>query len=263
MEQLKTLRDKTGAGISDCNQALIEANGDLDKAVEILRKKGIAKAAKRGDRQANEGVVLAAAENGKGFILEANAETDFVVRSDRFQEFAREAFEALKKSEAADRDALLMVSAGNETMGDRLGTLSGVIGEKLDIKRAQTLTAPTVAAYTHLGGSIGVLVALDKPGMEEVAREVAMQIAAADPRYIAPTDIPAETLAKEQEIYTEQLKTEGKPEAIWDKIIAGKLDKFYQDACLLEQAYIKDDKVRIKSLLAGANIAGFVRYSLK
>jgi elongation factor Ts len=264
MEKIKELRDKTGAGMVDCKKALDEANGDLDKAVEILRKKGIAKAAKRTDREAAEGIVLVGvnSDNSEGYIVEINSETDFVARNEKFQELGKAILEAIKASKPADMDAMMSLSLASGSIKENLDNLSGVIGEKLDVKRFEVVTGATVSAYSHLGGKIGVLVALDKAGLSEIATDVAMQVAAANPRYLKPEEVSAEELQKEKDIYREQLIKEGKPEAMIDKISEGKVAKYYSEVCLIKQEFIKDDKKTVEQILSGANILKFVRYSL-
>lgn len=265
MEKIKQLRDKTGAGIGDCKKALDESGGDIEMAVEILRKKGIAKAAKRGDRQTCEGIVKMAVNenNSEAYIVEVNAETDFVVRNDQFQNFANKILEIVKTEKPADLEVLLNASMENGTVKENLDNLSGVIGEKLDIRGMDILkSSGTVAAYSHMGGRIGVLVALDKAGEADLARDVAMHIAAANPKYVIPEDVPAEEINKEKEIYTEQLKKEGKPENMIDKILEGKVNKYFEDVCLIKQEYIKDDKKKVEDVLGGVKVEKFIRYSL-
>ncbi len=264
MELIKQLREMTGAGMVDCQKALKEANNDLDKAVEILRKKGIAKAAKRTDRDTNEGVVKVAvnADATEGYALEVNSETDFVSRNEKFQAFAEAVMTIVKNEKPASLEALMGAQLDGHTVQENLDTLSGTIGEKLGIKRLEIVTGQTVAAYSHLGGKIGVLVALDASGKQELASDIAMQVAAANPKYLVPAEVNPEEMAKEKEIYKEQLLKEGKPEAMVDKIVEGKMSKYYSEVCLVEQEYIKDDKKKVKDILAGANILKFVRYSL-
>ena len=265
MENIKQLREKTGAGIVDCKKAIAEANNDIDKAVEILRKQGIAKAAKRTDREAREGVIKLAVndESNSGYIVEINAETDFVVRSSRFKEFADKIMNIIKSEAPESREELLGLPMDNGNAQEALDSLSGVIGEKLDIKRCSVLKGSgTVAAYSHMDGKIGVLVLLDKPGQAELAKDIAMQVAAANPKYITPDDVPSGEIEKEKEIYQEQLKKEGKPEKIIDKIIEGKIRKYFAEVCLVEQEYIKEDKKKVKEILGDIKVEQFIRYSL-
>lgn len=266
MENIKKLRDITGAGMVDCKKALSEAGDDLDKAMEILRKKGISKAAKRSDREAKQGVIkLAVSDNQKtGYLVELNAETDFVVRNEKFQAFGDQVLAVMKTSQPADREALLTLPLGGGTVSSELEVLSGTIGEKLDIKRCAVLTSQgTVAAYSHANGAIGVLVALDKPGQADLAREIAMQVAAANPDYLNPEDVPAEEIEKEKAIYREQLAKEGKPENMIENILQGKVNKYFEGVCLTKQEYIKDDKRKVEQVLGDVKIEKFIRFSLQ
>ncbi len=265
MENIKILRDKTGAGMVDCKKALDESGGDINKAIEILRKKGIAKAAKRSDREAGEGVVKVALSGDAktGYIVEINAETDFVVRSEKFMEFSEKTMKLIREKQPKDLTELMALNIDGVSVKDNLASLSGIIGEKLDIKKYEMLTsAGTVAVYSHLGGKIGVLVALGKEGQSDIAYDVAMQIAAANPKYINPEDVAATELEKEKEIYRAQLLKEGKPENMIDKIMQGKLAKFYEEVCLLKQEYIKDDGKKVEDILGGVKVEKFIRYSL-
>jgi elongation factor Ts len=264
MELIKQLREMTGAGMVDCQKALQEAGNDLEKAVEVLRKKGIAKAAKRTGRDTNEGVIkvgVSEAQN-EGYILEVNSETDFVARNEKFQTFADSVFAVIKSQKPASLGALLALPLAPGTVQENLDVLSGTIGEKLGLKRLAIVSGATVAAYSHLAGKIGVLVALDQADKADLALELAMQIAAANPKYISSAEVDPTELAKEKEIYKEQLIKEGKPAAMVDKIVVGKMSKYYSEVCLIEQEYIKDDKKKVKDILGGANVVKFVRYSL-
>ncbi|MEI6529105.1 MAG: translation elongation factor Ts [Candidatus Falkowbacteria bacterium] len=264
MELIKQLREMTGAGMVDCQKALKEADNNLEKAIEILRKKGIAKAAKRTDRDTNEGVVKVSvnAEKNEAYILELNSETDFVSRNDKFQGFADSVMEIIKKEKPANLETLLSLKLSTGSVQEDLDSLSGTIGEKLGVKRFEILSGASVAAYSHLGGKMGVLVALDTEGKSELAADVAMQVAAANPKYILPSEVDPTEMAKEREIYKEQLVKEGKPEAMVEKIVEGKAGKYYSEVCLAEQEYIKDDKKKVKDILGGAKVIKFVRFSL-
>lgn len=252
----------TGAGMVDCKKALDEAGGDLTKAVEILRKKGIAKAAKRGDRETNEGVVKIAVEGNEGFIFDLTSETDFVSRNEKFQNFADKAMALALASKPADLESFLSLPVEDGSLKESLDMLSGTIGEKMEIRRFGRITGQSLAAYSHLGGKLGVLIALDTPGKEDLAMELAMQIAAANPKYVDSSQVDPSELAKEKEIYREQLIKEGKPEAMVDKILEGKVNKYYGEVCLIEQEYIKDDKKKVKDLLGSAKVLGFFRFGL-
>jgi elongation factor Ts len=265
LEQIKILREKSGAGMVDCKKAMEEAGGDIEKAMEALRKKGIAKAAKRVDREAGEGIIKVAIsqDHKEGYIVEVNAETDFVVRSAQFQDFATKVLNIVSLKKPANLEELLSLDFDGSTVADALGNLSGIIGEKLAIKRCAVLgTNGTVASYSHMGGRIGVLVAVDQGGKEELAYEVAMQIAAANPICIGPQEVPDELLAKEKEIFREQLLREGKPENMIDKIMEGKVEKYYGEVCLIKQEYIKDDKKKVADILGGVKVEKFIKFSL-
>lgn len=266
MEQIKELRDRTGAGIVDCKNALAEANGDLEKAIEVLRKKGIAKAAKRGDRDTKAGVVIVSvADNAKeGFILEMNAETDFVVRNDKFKELGNQVLEAVKAAKPNTiEEVLALTLSDGSTIADAWQHLAGVIGEKMGLGRYGHLVSNgTVAGYAHPQGNIGVLVALDKEGQSDLARDIAMHVAAASPRYIKSDEVDPAEMEKEKEIYREQLAKEGKPAEMIEKILMGKMNKYYEEVCLVDQEYIKDDKKKVKDILNGATIEKFIRISL-
>lgn len=265
MEKIKQLRELTGAGMVDCKKALEEANGDIEKAVEILRKKGMAKAAKRGDRDTSEGVIMLSTnkDNTKGYLLQLNAETDFVSRNEKFQDLAKNILKVIEEKEPASLEELHSLPLENGTVKETVETLSGTIGEKMNIEGFEIVSsAGTVAAYSHMDGRIGVLIALDQKGKEQLAYDLAMQIAATNPKYLSPADVPAEETDKEKEIYREQLQKEGKPENIIDKILEGKINKYYEEVCLIKQEFIKEDKKKIEDILEGAKIETYKRYSL-
>lgn len=260
------LRELTGAGILECKKALEEAGNDIEKAKDILRKSGAAKAAKRAERETSQGVVKAETNKDKtrGYIIEFNSETDFVARSEKFQEFTDSVFGIFKKEESKSVDELLNLRINNITVKEKLNELTGVIGEKLGIGGAAVVEGKTVAAYSHMGGKIGVLVALDKEGEDELAYDLALQIAATNPKYIKPEDVPAEEIEKEKDIYREQLKNEGKPADIIEKILGGKINKYFAEICLIKQEFVKNEEIAVEKLLAdrGARVLKFIRFSL-
>lgn len=264
MEQIKKLREMTGAGMVDCKNALDSTGGDLEKAIEFLRKKGIAKAAKRSEREASEGIILVAVNDDKteGYVVEVNSETDFVARNEKFKDLVNSILEVVKIKKPANSEELLAMELNGSTVEEQISTLSGVIGEKLALGRVAVVSGQTVSAYSHLGGRIGVLVALDQAGKEELAGDIAMHIAASNPRYLNSSEVLAEELEKEKEIYREQLLKEGKPENMIENIMPGKIKKYYSEVCLVDQEYIKDDKKTITDILGGVNIIKFIRYSL-
>lgn len=265
MENIKLLRERTGAGIVDCKNALAEANGDLDTAVDILRKKGIAKAAKRGDREATEGLIKVAVKgDGKeGYIFEMNAETDFVVRNDQFQEMANKIMTAIEAQSPATLEEVLALQIDGGSVSETLEHMSGVIGEKIGLSRYEKLVSQgTIGSYTHPQGNIGVLIAIKESGAEDLTRDLAMHIAAANPRYVSSDQVDAAELEREKNIYRDQLAQEGKPAEMIEKIMQGKINKYYEEVCLIKQEYIKDDKKKVEDVLDGKTIEAFIRYSL-
>ncbi len=264
MELIKQLRERSGAGMMDCKKALDEAGDDLEKALEFLRKKGIAKAAKREGREAKEGCIQLSVNQGgtEAYIVEVNAETDFVARNEKFQNFARAVLDLIICSKPADMESLLALKLAHGTVKEDLDALSGTIGEKLAIKNFNIVTGASVAAYSHMGGKLGVLVALDTAGKQDLAMDMAMQIAAANPKYIDPSEVPQDQIDKEKEIEREVLAKENKPAAMLEKILEGKINKFFEAVCLVKQEYIKDDKKKVEQILGGIKVLKFVRYSL-
>jgi len=261
--QVKELREKTGAGMMDCKKALTEANGDFQKAIEILRKKGASVAAKRAERSANEGVVITKVSDdySKGIILEVNCETDFVANSNDFIQFADFVLNAIEVYNPKNLDELFSLTHEGKSLKDTLTDIIGKIGEKIEVSRfaVESSENGVLVGYIHHGSKLGVLVKADnvkEVGKEDLAlilKDVAMQIAAMKPDYIAPENVPAEVIEKEKEIYREVAKKEGKPENILEKIAEGKLKKYYEENTLVEQAYIKDNTKTIGDLIKEYN----------
>ena len=248
-KEVADLRNRTGAGMMDCKAALRDAGNDIEKAIDILRKKGMAQAAKRAGREAKEGLVAARINGKKAALVEANCETDFVARTDDFKGLVAMALEEVfTQGEHA---------VGSDKLNHRIAELSGKIGEKIVLKRAKVLQSEkgVLFSYIHSNDKLGVLVELvaSKPeftkhaSFEELGKNLAMQIAASNPICISRAEVLSATLEREKAIFREEVK--GKPENIVERIIQGKLDKFYQANCLLEQSYIRDDKMTIQSLL--------------
>ena len=265
LDTIKKLRQSSGAGMVECKKALEEAGGDIDKAMELLRKKGIAKAAKRGGHEASEGVIKLAVNDNKteGCMVEINTETDFVARNDKFQDFTDKILNLIKEHKPENLKGLMALRIDNTTVKETLENLSGTIGEKMDIKRFDILkTDGSVASYSHAGGRIGALVSLSKKDSGALAYDIAMQVAASNPKYINTEDVEEREINKEKEIYKEQLLKEGKPENIIDKIIIGKINKYFEEVCLLKQDFIKDDKKKVEEILGDAKVEKFIRYSL-
>jgi len=275
-QQVNELRQKTGAGMMDCKKALTEADGDFDKAIEILRKKGAAVAAKRADRDTNEGIVLSKLSDDmrKASIVEVNCETDFVAKSDDFIDFANLILDKAYSGVVSNTEATL----SNDDIKLKLDELVGKIGEKIVINRISNVEAPNgmIINYTHTGSKLGVLVLFDNldsdkfPDFNLLAKDVAMQVAAMKPVSTYRDEVEKGVIEKEIEIYKEIAKREGKPEQILDKIAQGKLNKYYQENCLSEQAYIKDPSKSVSDLVkefnakyaAEVKIRTFLRYQL-
>jgi elongation factor Ts len=273
--QVNDLRQRTGAGMMDCKRALEEANGDIQKAIEILRKKGASVAAKRAEKTANEGLVVTKVSDDKktAAILEINCETDFVAKSEDFVNLAKFVVDAVYKNKPANLQQLL----GNSAVQDKLNEVLGKVGEKIEISRFNILEANNgmLVDYIHMGSKLGVLIKFEdvKNGSDELyllGKDMAMQVAAMNPISIRREDVPNAIVDKEVEIYKELAKKEGKPEQMLEKIAMGRLNKFYQENVLLEQAFIKDNSKTVGDLLKefnkkhGANtkVARFDRFHL-
>jgi elongation factor Ts len=265
-ETVKTLRERTGAGMMECKRALIETGGDLDAAAEIMRKAGLAKADKKAGRIAAEGTIAAAlAGDGRSAsLVEVNCETDFVARQPEFQAFAADvARAALAASATSPGSIAALALAGGATVEDTRRGLVAKIGEKIDVRRAGVLSAPgRIGAYVH-GTRIGTLVGL-KGGDEALARDLAMHVAAANPQYVQPSDVPADVVAKEREILSAQAAAEGKPAAIVEKMVEGRLRKYLAEICLTGQPFVKDPDTTVGQLLgkAKAEVTGLLRFEV-
>jgi elongation factor Ts len=266
---VKDLREKTGVGMMEAKKALEEAGGDFEKAVDILRKKGLSAAAKKSARVASEGMIASSVSGaGKtGALIEVNSETDFVAKNEEFQKFAKGLAELVASVKPADVAALSSLEIGGENVEAKRNALVQKIGENIAIRRFVTFeTSGRIAVYLH-GNKIGVMVDYSG-GDEQLGKDLAMHIAAASPQFVGRETIPSDVLDRERAVYEAQAKESGKPAAVIGKIIEGKLEKFYTDTCLVDQVYIKDPdgKLRIKDVLkkAGPNVLvnRFVRYQL-
>lgn len=244
------LRARTGVPMMACKEALEETAGDQEKAIEILRKRGIAQAVKKADRTQNEGALFVAQTADKAALLSLKCETDFVARNEAFQALGQD-LAATLLNEGFD---------GAKAEADkRLPQAVQQLGENVTLGELQEESAPTIGSYVHSNRKIAVVVGLDKPGMAEAAKDVAMHAAAMNPAFVYPEDVPEEALAKEREIWTEQLKNEKKPEAIREKIMLGKEKKFREENALAKQAFVKDPNQTIEKYLKGARIESYVR----
>lgn len=249
------LRQQTGAGMMDCKKALVEAKGNFEEAVDYLRKKGAKVAANRQDRESNEGVVIAktSADSKKGVVVEVNCETDFVAKNEDFIAFAEAVANVALNESPADLDALKALSIDGTSIADLIVSQTGKIGEKIDVSSYEVVEAEKVVAYIHSNYRLGVLVGLsaDAEGADDAGKDVAMQIAAMNPAAIDKDGVDAALVERELEIAKEQIRAEGKPEAMIEKIAQGKLNKFYKDNTLLNQEFVKDPSKNISQFLDG------------
>lgn len=273
------LRAKTGAGMMDCKKALSEAGGDMEQAVDLLRKKGLSAAAKKSSRVAAEGMIVAASEGSRGTLVEVNSETDFVAKNEAFQSFAAGVAQVVLEQLPADVDALKQLDfpGSGRNVAEELTHQIATIGENMNIRRFTCLNASSgvVASYIHGGGKIGVLVQIDTdkpdaPQIADAARLLAMHVAAASPQYLSRDQVPADVLEREKEIMRAKALESGKPANIVDKIVEGQINKFYGDVCLLEQVYVVDTDLKVakvvenlaKEIGGQASLSAYVRYQL-
>ncbi len=264
-ETVKALRERTGAGMMECKKALVETGGDLDAAAEVMRKSGLAKADKKAGRIAAEGAIVAvSSSDGRSAVLvEVNCETDFVARQPDFHAFASGVAAAALVAGETTPEALAALSlAGGVTVDETRRHLVAKIGEKIDVRRAAILHADRIGAYVH-GTRIGTLVGI-KGGDEVLARDVAMHVAAANPQFVSPSGVPADVVAKEREILSAQAASEGKPAAIVEKMVEGRLRKYLAEICLTGQPFVKDPDTTVGKLLENskAEVSGFLRFEV-
>jgi elongation factor Ts len=269
---VKKLREMSGAGMMDCKKALTETDGNIDAAVDYLRKKGLSAASKKAGRIAAEGVVLAKAEGNVAVVLEVNAETDFVSKNEKFTGFVEALASLILREKPADVDALKALNFDAEhTVEQALSQLIAAIGENMSIRRFETVEVASgaTAAYIHGVGKIGVLVAIKgdaSDALNDFARGVAMHVAAVNPQFISRDDVSDEAVDRERAVLSERAAASGKPEAIIEKIVAGQLTKFYSEVCLLEQDFVMDTDVKVGKALsaiqADAEITSVVRFQL-
>ena len=267
---VKELRDMTGAGMLDCQKALKEVDGNMDKAVEFLREKGLAIAAKKAGRIASEGMVYAYLADDKkvGTLVEVNSETDFVAKNDEFKSFVANVAKIVAEQNPADVEALKALAYEDKTVGEALTALIAKIGENMSIRRFARV-AGNVCSYTHGEGRIGVLVETEGALNDEAysaARDVAMQVAAINPLYVSKEAVPAADVEKEKAIIVAQIKEDpknaGKPDAIIEKMVGGKINKFFEQNCLLQQEFVKDSEFKVEAYLAskGVKMTNFIRF---
>ena len=265
-KDVKELREKTGAGMLDCKKALENTEGNIEKACDWLREKGIAKAAKKESSIVAEGLCQIKVDGNNAVILEVNSETDFVAKNEEFVNFVNYLADQILANEVTTVEDVLAINDGGETINDKLVALVAKIGEKISFRRFEKLTKnadEVFGTYKHMGGKIGVVVTL-KGGNEEVARDVAMQAAAMNPVAIRRDGVPAESVERESHIIKEQVMAEGKPEEIAEKMVVGRLNKFYKEVCLEEQAFIKDSGLSVLDYVKnnGGEICSMTRFAV-
>ncbi|MBR1647454.1 MAG: elongation factor Ts [Selenomonadaceae bacterium] len=263
-KDVKELRERTGAGMMDCKKALTETGGDMQKAIDWLREKGIAKAAKKAGRTAADGAVAAfVSKDGKtGVLLEVNCETDFTANNENFRALEQKVIEYIAEAKPADLDALNEGVIDGKKVADLVTEATATIGEKISIRRFVTYeTSGKLTTYIHMGGKIGVLVDMTG-GTDELGKDVAMQIAAANPMAVDRAGVDASELEHEKEVLRKQALEEGKPEKIVEKMVMGRINKFYKEVCLIEQIFVKDSEKTVKDILGGEKVLRFARYQL-
>ncbi|MGE7664985.1 translation elongation factor Ts [Ureibacillus composti] len=265
---VKELREKTGAGMMDCKKALVETDGNIDAAIDFLREKGLSSAAKKADRIAAEGTTYVLVEGNEAILLEVNAETDFVAKNEKFQVLVSELAKQLLASKPESVEAALELSnAEGVKIADQISTAVATIGEKITLRRFELKTktdADAFGSYLHMGGRIGVLVVLEGSTDADAAKDVAMHIAAINPQYVSRDEVSEDVVERERKVLTEQALNEGKPENIVAKMVEGRLGKFFEEVCLLDQTFVKnsDQKVRDFVKTTGGNITSFVRFAV-
>ncbi|HAR4651050.1 TPA: elongation factor Ts [Staphylococcus aureus] len=265
---VKELREKTGAGMMDCKKALTETDGDIDKAIDYLREKGIAKAAKKADRIAAEGLVHVETKGNDAVIVEINSETDFVARNEGFQELVKEIANQVLDTKAETVEALMETTLPNgKSVDERIKEAISTIGEKLSVRRFAIRTKTdndAFGAYLHMGGRIGVLTVVEGSTDEEAARDVAMHIAAINPKYVSSEQVSEEEINHEREVLKQQALNEGKPENIVEKMVEGRLRKYLQEICAVDQDFVKNPDVTVEAFIKtkGGKLVDFVRYEV-
>ncbi|MFS0778651.1 translation elongation factor Ts [Neobacillus sp. 3P2-tot-E-2] len=266
-QMVKELREKTGAGMMDCKKALTETNGDMEKAIDFLREKGIASAAKKGDRIAAEGLTYVVAEGNNAVILEVNSETDFVAKNEAFQNLVKELAAHLLANKPATVEEASAQTINGVTVADYINAAIAKIGEKLSLRRftvASKTDNDAFGAYLHMGGRISVLTVLEGTTDADAAKDISMHIAALRPLYVSRDQVSQEEVERERQVLTTQALNEGKPEKIVEKMVEGRLGKYFEDVCLLDQTFVKnpDQKVRQFVESKGATVREFVRYEV-
>ena len=264
---VKELRERTGAGMMDCKKALTQTDGDIEAAIDYLRENGIAKAAKKADRIAAEGLSYIEVKGNKAVILEINSETDFVAKNEKFVALVKNVADAILAAEPKSLEEALQVQAEGGSVEELINEGIATIGEKLSLRRFEVVSktdADAFGAYSHMGGRIGVLTLVEGSTDEEAAKDVAMHIAALAPRYLDESEVPADVLEHEKKVLTEQALNEGKPANIVEKMIVGRINKFLEEITVVKQKFVKDDSLTVEKFVAskGGKLAKFVRYEV-
>lgn len=261
LESIKKLRELTGAGMMDVKKALADADNNEEKAIALLRERGIAKAVKKGDREAKEGIVRFAVDGNRAAIVEVNSETDFVARNSDFQAVVEKLAQAALAAKTSDLDTFKAYTVDGETVADLVAATAGKIGENIVLNKVAYLEGSTVAGYVHSNGKIGVLVDVEG-GSEAQAKDVALHVAAERPQFLTRDEVDSSDIEKEREILTNKALNEGKPQQIVEKIVEGQIGKFYSEKVLPEQAFVKDNNLTVAKYLGGATVKRFVRFEI-
>ena len=264
---VKELRERTGAGMMDCKKALQQTDGNIEAAIDYLRENGIAKAAKKADRIAAEGLSYIEVKGNKAVILEINSETDFVAKNEKFVALVKNVADAILAAEPKTLEEALQVEAQGGTVEAVINEGIATIGEKLSLRRFEVVSktdSDAFGAYSHMGGRIGVLTLVEGSTDEEAAKDVAMHIASLAPRYLDESEVPADVLEHEKKVLTEQALNEGKPANIVEKMIVGRINKFLEEITVVKQKFVKDDSLTVEKFVAskGGKLAKFVRYEV-
>ena len=265
-KQVKELRDRTGAGMMDSKKALVQAEGDIEKAIDILRENGVAKAAKKAGRTAAEGLAEFAVDGNNAVLVEINSETDFVATNDKFVKLVDDVTKAILANKPANLEEALNAPMADSTIGEVITNMTAVIGEKITLRRFDLLSKSddeVFGAYKHNGGAI-VAVATLKGGNEEVAKNVAMHVAAINPEYLDKASVPADELERQKAVFTKETENEGKPEKIIPKIVEGRVNKYLSEICLVDQPYVKDGDMTVAEYAKSQNaeVVAFTRYEV-
>ena len=266
-QMVKELREKTGAGMMDCKKALVQTDGDFEAAIDFLREKGLAAAGKKADRIAAEGTTYILENGNEAILVEINAETDFVAKNEKFQVLVSSLAEQLLAGKPESVEAALELEKDGVKIVDQISTATATIGEKISLRRFEIKTksdADAFGSYLHMGGRIGVLVTLEGSTDAAAAKDVAMHIAAINPTYVSRDEVSADEVERERKVLTEQALNEGKPENIVAKMVEGRLGKYFEDVCLLDQTFVKNPDQKVRDFVAstGGQVSGFSRYAV-